>query len=101
MGDRNVPFCRWSKKDAPRFQKVLLEHKIQNGGTIFQTSKSDQSKAIQLATGSKYSHMGLTYENDGRYFVYEAVQPVELTALPEWINRGKNGRYEIKTTRKI
>ena len=45
--------------------------------------------------------MGLTYENDGRYFDYETVQPVKLTALPEWINRGKNGRYEIKTTRKL
>jgi uncharacterized protein YycO len=67
-----------------------------NGDIIFQTSKSNQSKAIQLATKSKYSHMGIIYENDGQFFVYEAVQPVKLTPLIEWINRGENGHYVIK-----
>ena len=67
-----------------------------NGDIIFQTSKSNQSKAIQLATKSKYSHMGIIYENDGQFFVYEAVQPVKLTPLTEWINRGENGHYVIK-----
>ncbi len=69
---------------------------IKNGDIIFQTSKSSQSIAIQLATNSKYSHMGIIYENDGSFFVYEAVQPVKLTPLREWINRGKNGHYVIK-----
>ena len=89
-------FADGVKKDVPRFQKVLLEEKIQNGDIIFQTSKSGQSKAIQLATGSKYSHMGIIYENDGQFFVYEAVQPVKLTALSEWIKRGENSHYVIK-----
>lgn len=35
---------------------------IQNGDIIFQTSTSGQSKAIQIATGSKYSHMGIIYK---------------------------------------
>lgn len=69
---------------------------IQNGDIIFQSSRSDQSKAIQLATRSKYSHMGIIYENNGHFFVYEAVQPVKLTPLREWINRGENGHYIIK-----
>ena len=68
----------------------------QNGDIIFQTSKSSQSKAIQLATNSKYSHMGIIYENDGKYFVYEAVHPVKLTPLAVWINRGENGHYVVK-----
>lgn len=67
-----------------------------NGDIIFQTSTSSQSKAIQLATDSKYSHMGIIYENDGQLLVYEAVQPVKLTPLKEWINRGENGHYVIK-----
>ena len=67
-----------------------------NGDIIFQTSKSNQSKAIQLATKSKYSHLGIIYEKDGQFFVYEAVQPVKLTPLIEWINRGENGHYVIK-----
>jgi len=69
---------------------------VQNGDIIFQTSKSSQSKAIQLATNSKYSHMGIIYEINGQLFVYEAVQPVKLTLLNDWINRGKNGHYVIK-----
>lgn len=73
-----------------------IESNYQNGDIIFQTSKSSQSLAIQMATNSKYSHMGIIYENDGQFFVYEAVQPVKLTPLKEWINRGENGHYVIK-----
>ena len=40
--------------------------------------------------------MGIIYENDGQFLVYEAVQPVKLTPLKEWINRGENRHYVIK-----
>ena len=69
---------------------------IQNGDIIFQTSTSGQSKAIQIATGSKYSHMGIIYKLGNDFFVYEAVQPVKLTPLNDWINRGENGHYVVK-----
>jgi uncharacterized protein YycO len=69
---------------------------FKNGDIIFQTSKSSQSKAIQLATKSKYSHMGIIYETDGRYYVYEAVQPVKLTGINDWIRRGENSHYVVK-----
>ena len=69
---------------------------FQNGDIIFQTSKSGQSKAIQLATGSKYSHMGIIYKQENNYFVYEAVQPVKLTQLNDWINQGENKHYVVK-----
>ncbi|MEZ4994188.1 MAG: YiiX family permuted papain-like enzyme [Saprospiraceae bacterium] len=69
---------------------------LQNGDIIFQTSRSSQSKAIQLATHSKYSHMGIVYLMDGKYFVYEAVQPVKLTSLKAWIRRGIDGHYVVK-----
>lgn len=77
-------------------EKHELEKKIKNGDIIFQTSKSDQSKAIQLATKSKYSHMGIIYEYDDAFYVFEAVQPVKLTPLNEWIHRGENSHYVIK-----
>jgi len=89
-------FARGVKEDTPRFVENLLKNEVQNGDIIFQTSKSSQSQAIQLATNSKYSHMGIIYKIDGQLFVYEAVQPVRLTALNEWINRGKNGHFVIK-----
>jgi hypothetical protein len=81
---------------AERRVKEYLKNSFQNGDIIFQTSKSSQSKAIQLATNSKYSHMGLIYETDGHFFVYEAVQPVKLTKLDEWIKRGENSHYVVK-----
>jgi uncharacterized protein YycO len=69
---------------------------LQSGDLIFQTSLSSQSKAIQLATKSKYSHMGIIYMENDKTFVYEAVQPVKLTPLSEWIARGKNQKYVVK-----
>ena len=67
-----------------------------NGDIIFQTSLSNQSKAIQLATRSPYSHMGIVYLKDGKSFVFEASKMVRLTPLNEWIKRGKNGKYIVK-----
>jgi uncharacterized protein YycO len=68
----------------------------QNGDIIFQESSSSQSKAIQLATKSSYSHCGIIYQNNGKYYVYEAVQPVKLTPLKEWIDRGVDDKFVVK-----
>lgn len=69
---------------------------IRNGDLIFQTSLSGQSKAIQHATKSKYSHCGIIFIENGQFYVFEAVQPVKTTPLDQWIARGKNGHYVIK-----
>jgi len=69
---------------------------IKNGDLIFQTSLSGQSKAIQLATKSKYSHCGLIYKDGNDFFVFEAVQLVKRTPLDKWIARGQDGKYVIK-----
>ncbi len=69
---------------------------FKNGDIIFQTSKSEQSKAIQIATGSKYSHMGILYKIRDDFYVYEAIQPVKMTALDDWIQRGENGHCVVK-----
>ncbi|WP_291870432.1 YiiX family permuted papain-like enzyme [Maribacter sp.] len=79
-----------------RTEKIQLKQKIKNGDIIFQTSKSSQSKAIQLATNSKYSHVGIIYKYDNSFFVYEAVQPVKLTPIVQWINRGIDKHYVVK-----
>ena len=70
--------------------------KIKSGDIIFQTSLSSQSKAIQLATHSQYSHCGIINEINGRFFVFEAVEPVKVTPLDEWIARGKGRHFVIK-----
>jgi len=72
---------------------------INDGDIIFQTSLSQQSKAIQLATHSKYSHCGLIFKRKSgqdNWCVLEAVQPVKWTPLTEWISRGKDGHFVIK-----
>jgi len=69
---------------------------LKNGDIIFQTSLSSQSKAIQLATKSRYSHLGIIYINNGQYYVYEAIQTVTLTPLQKWINKGKDKHYVVK-----
>jgi hypothetical protein len=66
-----------------------------NGDLIFQISRSSQSKAIQLATHSKYSHCGIIYQKGKEYFVFEAVQPV-LLLLNEWIARGEKHHFVLK-----
>jgi hypothetical protein len=67
-----------------------------NGDVVFQTSRSAQSLAIQLATKSPYSHMGIVYIRDGEPLVFEAVQPVKLTPLRTWIERGDRQHFVAK-----
>ena len=76
-------------------QHLADDEIIKNGDLIFQTSLSGQSKAIQLATKSKYSHCGIIYSYNGKFYVFEAVQPVKST-LDQWIARGKDAHYVIK-----
>lgn len=76
--------------------KLADQGEIKDGDLIFQTSLSAQSKAIQLATKSKYSHCGLIYKNGKNFYVFEAVQPVKRTPLDKWIARGQDGKYVIK-----
>jgi hypothetical protein len=58
---------------------------LKEGDIIYQTSRSSQSLAIQRATGSRYSHMGMIIYRNGAPMVFEAVQTVRYTPLKEWI----------------
>lgn len=75
------------------------EYVPQNGDIVFHTSTSNQSRAIQLATSSPYSHMGIVYLQDREPFVFEAIQPVKSTPLDEWIDRGEDGHFVVKRLR--
>jgi hypothetical protein len=70
--------------------------RVQDGDIIFQTSRSSQSLAIQRATGSRYSHMGMIVHRGGRPYVLEAVATVRYTPLDTWIARGVEGRFVVK-----
>ena len=70
--------------------------KIQDGDIIFQTSQSPQCEAVRIATNSKFSHCGIIYDINGKWFVFEAVQPVKLTSFEDWIQHGKDNKYVVK-----
>lgn len=72
------------------------ERTFRDGDVIFQASRSSQSRAIQLATGSRYSHMGIIFILQGKPVVLEAVQPVKITPFAEWVRRGEKGHYVVK-----
>ncbi len=96
------------KKILPSIVFVLLaiscrgdsaSAQLRDGDIIFQTSQSAQSIAIQKATHSKYSHMGIIFFRDGKPYVYEAIKTVQYTPLNKWIARGDGGHYIIKRLR--
>lgn len=71
----------------------LHAYSAQEGDVVFHTSTSAQSEAIQLATRSPWSHMGIVLQHQDQLQVFEAVSPVRYTPLQEWLQRGKGGRY--------
>lgn len=85
-----------SAKDEHATKPTPKGEQLHNGDIIFQTSLSGQSKAIQLATNSTYSHCGIIFIQGNKTVVLEAVQPVKTTPLDQWIARGKGGHYVVK-----
>lgn len=68
----------------------------QTGDIIFQISRSSQSKAIQLATHTDYSHTGMLVIRNKKPYVFEAVGPVKYTPLKQWIAHGEKGKYVVR-----
>ena len=75
---------------------VVAADSPRDGDIIFHTSRSAQSAAIQKATHSPYSHVGVIFIRDGKPFVFEAIATVRYTPLEAWIARGDQGRFVVK-----
>jgi hypothetical protein len=69
---------------------------LRDGDIIFHTSRSTQSLAIQRATHSPYSHVGVIFIRDGKPYVFEAIAEIQYTPLEKWSARGEGGRYVVK-----
>lgn len=72
---------------------------VQTGDLVFQQSRSAQSLAIQQATHSPYSHMGMIVTRQGRPYVLEAAARVSYTPLDQWVAQGERGHYVVKRLR--
>jgi len=70
--------------------------KVVEGDIIFQKSQSAQSAAIYEASGSPWSHVGIVVKNKGQVYVAEAVQPVRITPIDQFIARGRGKEFIIK-----
>lgn len=71
------------------------ETSYQTGDIIFQSSESPTNKAIELATHSKFSHVGVIVAEEGDLQVLEAGNPVSIIPLAKFIQRGSGGKYEV------
>jgi hypothetical protein len=75
---------------------LIFNNQLKDGDIIFQTSLSQKSNVIQLATHSKYNHCGIIYKIKNDYLVFEAVQTVKYTPLIKWIAGGEDAHFVIK-----
>ncbi len=83
---------------ATSFAEPFLSGKdslLKEGDIIFQSDSAGQGKAIQLATHSEYSHCGILFKENGKWIVYEAVQPVKKTALDVFISHGDKKAWAV------
>ncbi|OOG24151.1 hypothetical protein B1C78_09505 [Thioalkalivibrio denitrificans] len=67
-----------------------------DGDIVFQDSGAPESLAIQLATDSPYSHVGIVFMVDGEPVVWEAVNPVRATPFDAWVARDPDGHFVVK-----
>lgn len=72
---------------------------LQDGDLIFQESTSRQSEMVRALTNSRWTHMGVVFNEAGGPIVLEAVSPVGKAPLQKWIARGRDGRYVVKRLR--
>lgn len=68
----------------------------EEGDLIFQETRSRQARALRIATGSRWTHVGLFLRLKGKPYVFEAVQPVRFTPMKDFLSRSWKGRYAVK-----
>ncbi|MGZ3932854.1 MAG: YiiX/YebB-like N1pC/P60 family cysteine hydrolase [Bacteroidia bacterium] len=75
---------------------AIKEPELKNGDIIFISGTSGQGQAIQLATKSKFTHVGIVFIENGKAMVYHAVEPVSKNTFSEFISMSEEGKYYIK-----
>lgn len=65
------------------------------GDLVFHESASAQAAAIRVATGSRYTHMGMIRRTDTGLYVVEAARTVSETPLRDFLARGVGQDYSV------
>jgi hypothetical protein len=93
-----LPFCSMVTETITALTEPVKE--VREGDVIFQTSQSQQSPLIQIATRSNISHCGIIVMKNGKPYVLETLKTLTLTPLDKFIARGKGGKYWLKRSKK-
>lgn len=93
-----LPFCSMVTETITAQTEPVKE--VREGDVIFQTSQSQQSPLIQIATRSNISHCGIIVMKNGKPYVLETLKTLRLTPLDKFIARGKGGKYWLKRSKK-
>ncbi len=70
-------------------QTRAAEPALESGDLVFETSGSSQSAAIQWATRSRWSHVGIVERAGGKVAVIEALAKVTRTPWERWHRRAR------------
>ncbi|MDA0840609.1 MAG: YiiX/YebB-like N1pC/P60 family cysteine hydrolase [Planctomycetota bacterium] len=74
----------------------LVGYSPREGDMVFQSApENDLVTAIEGVTQSKYSHCGIVAKEGADWFVLEAIGPVTMTNLRDWIKRGRGAEYWV------
>lgn len=72
------------------------EYQLKEGDIVFSSSQAGQGRAISDATRSIYTHCGIVFIRDGKKLVLEAVEPVGVTPLKNFMARSTPGTFAAK-----
>ncbi|HKC69934.1 MAG TPA: YiiX family permuted papain-like enzyme [Bacteroidia bacterium] len=78
------------------FSFAQIEPKLKTGDIVFITNQGGQGKAIQLATKSKYTHVGIVFVENGVVYVYHAVEPVTKSTFNNFLKFSEDGKCVVK-----
>ena len=78
------------------FVQNLFSLDLKEGDIIFQETNSEQSRAIKLATKSKYTHVGIVLSYNSKLMILEAIGPVKVTEIDSFLKRSLNQNFKIK-----
>ncbi|MFI5141165.1 MAG: YiiX family permuted papain-like enzyme [Bacteroidia bacterium] len=78
------------------FSFAQVESQLKTGDIVFISNQGGQGKAIQLATKSKYTHVGVVFVENGVVYVYHAVEPVTKSTFKDFLEFSEDKKYVVK-----
>jgi Permuted papain-like amidase enzyme, YaeF/YiiX, C92 family len=77
--------------------KMLALPPVMEGDIIFIQSNDPRAIALQKASDSKYSHVGIVFQKPGenQYFVVNVLDSVQKIPLSQWIGQSADGKVAL------